>query len=183
MAEIHNNAFVAPGAIVVGNVTVEEDCGIWYHATVRAEHSFIVIGKGSNVQDNCVIHVSPGYPAVIGRQVTIGHGAIVHGSVIGDNSLIGMGAILMNGSRIGKNCIIGAGALVVGNTVIPDGSVVLGNPGKVRRQVTEEEIAKNRENAQHYVDEARRMSACVDGNCNRSDTCQGRPGAGCLNWV
>ena len=153
------SVFIAPGAIVLGNVTAEEDVGIWYHATVRGDRGSIVIGKGSNIQDNCVVHVDEGYPVEIGEYVTIGHGAIIHGSKIGDNSLIGMGAILMNGCAIGKNCIIGAGALITQNTIIPDNSLVLGNPGKIKRELTQEEIERNRQNAEFYVQEARDVKA------------------------
>lgn len=149
--------FIAPGAIVLGNVTLGEDVGIWYHATVRGDRASIVIGKGSNVQDNTVVHGDPEHPVVIGQNVTIGHSAVIHGCEIGDNSLIGMGAIIMNGAKIGKNCIVAAGALVTQNTQIPDNSLVLGNPGKVKREVTEEEIAANLRNAKVYVEEARHM--------------------------
>lgn len=152
---IHENTFIAPGAIVLGDVTIEEDCGIWYHATVRGDRAPIRIGRGSNVQDNCVVHVDAGYPVTIGQNVTVGHGAILHGCTIEDNTLIGMGAILLNGCHIGKNCIIAAGALITGNTVIPDNSLVMGNPGKIRREVTPEEIASNLRNAAFYVEEAR----------------------------
>lgn len=152
--KLAESVFIAPGAIVLGNVTVGEDVGIWYHATVRGDRAPIIIGKGSNIQDNCVVHVDEGYPVEIGENVTVGHGAIIHGSKIGDNSLIGMGAILLNGCVIGKNCIIGAGTLVTGNTVIPDNSLVLGNPGKIKRELTPEEIAGNLQNARFYVEEA-----------------------------
>ena len=152
---IHKTAFIAPGAIVLGDVTIEEDCGIWFHATIRADRAPIRMGRGSNIQDNCVVHVNEGCPVIIGENVTVGHGAIIHGCTIGDNSLIAMGAILLNGCHIGKNCIIGAGALVTQNTVIPDNSVVLGNPGKIKREVTEEEVTSNLKNALHYAEEAR----------------------------
>ena len=147
--------FIAPGAIVLGDVILGENVGIWYHATVRGDRSTIVIGKGSNVQDNAVVHVDAEHKVEIGENVTIGHSAIIHGCFIGDNSLIGMGAIIMNGARIGKNCIVGAGALVTQNMIIPDNSLVLGNPAKIKRQVTEEEIAANLRNAESYVQEAR----------------------------
>ena len=143
--QIHDTAFIAPGAVVLGDVTIGENSGIWYNAVVRGDRDSIVIGRESNIQDNAV---------EIGDHVTIGHGAIVHGCKIGDNTMIGMGAILMNGCKIGKNCIIGAGALVTQNVEIPDNSLVVGNPGKVKRAVTEEEIRWNLENAQLYVDEA-----------------------------
>ena len=140
--------------MVQGDVTIGENSGIWYNAVVRGDRDSIVIGKESNIQDNAVVHLGSGYPVEIGDHVTIGHGAIVHGCKIGDNTMIGMGAILMNGCKIGKNCIIGAGALVTQNVEIPDNSLVVGNPGKVKRAVTEEEIRWNLENAQLYVDEA-----------------------------
>ena len=134
--QIHDTAFIAPGAVVLGDVTIGENSGIWYNAVVRGDRDSIVIGKESNIQDNAVVHLGSGYPVEIGDHVTIGHGAIVHGC------------------KIGKNCIIGAGALVTQNVEIPDNSLVIGNPGKVKRAVTEEEIRWNLENAQLYVDEA-----------------------------
>lgn len=147
------SAYIAKNATVLGNVTISRDCSIWYHAVLRSIDAPITIGHSSNVQDNAVIHVDHDHPVSIGSYVTIGHGAIIHGCSVGDNSLIGMGAILLNGSKIGKNCIIGAGALIPQNKIIPDNSLVIGAPGKVVRQVTAEEIAQNRQNAESYVDE------------------------------
>ncbi len=155
--DIAKTAFIAPGAVVLGDVTVGENVGIWYHAVIRGDRGPIVIGQGSNVQDNCVIHVDREHFVQIGEHVTIGHGAIVHGAVIEDNSLIGMGAVLLNGSHIGKNCIVGAGALVTQNMVVPDNSLILGNPAQIKRQVTEEEIRSNLENAALYVQEAQEL--------------------------
>ena len=152
---MQETVFIAPGAIVLGDVTLGEDVGIWYHATVRGDRAPIVIGSRSNVQDNAVVHVDANYPVTIGQNVTIGHGAIIHGCEIGDNSLIGMGAIVMNGARIGKNCIVGAGALVTQGTIVPDNSLILGNPAKIKREVTPEEIASSLRNAEVYVEEAR----------------------------
>ena len=152
-----NGVFIAPGAIVLGDVTLGKDVGIWYHATVRGDRASIVIGNGSNVQDNAVVHVEPTHPVKIGNHVTIGHSAVIHGCEIGDNSLIGMGAIVMNGAKIGQNCIVAAGALVTQNAQIPDGSLVFGNPAKIKREVTQEEIAGNLHNAEVYVEEARQM--------------------------
>ena len=149
------NVFIAPGAVVLGDVHLEENVNIWYNATVRGDREPIRIGKGSNIQDNCVVHVDEGFPVTIGEYVTVGHGAILHGCTVGDNSLIGMGAILMNGCRIGKNCIVAAGTLVTQGTEIPDGSLVMGNPGKLKRAVTEVEIENSIKNAQLYVEEAR----------------------------
>lgn len=154
MSQISPSVYIAPGAVVLGNVTIGENASVWFHATVRADRERILIGSDSNIQDNCVIHVDEGFPVLIGNGVTVGHGAILHGCKIGDNSLIGMGAIVLNGAVIGKNCIIGAGALITQNTIIPDGSLVIGNPGKVSRMLTEKEILQNKENALHYVNEA-----------------------------
>ena len=149
--QIDPSVFVAKGAVVLGDVTIEKDCSIWYNATVRSTESYIKIGAGTNVQDNAVIHVGSKHPTIIGSYVTIGHGAIVHGCTVEDNALIGMGAIILNGAKIGKNCIIAAGALIPQNKEIPDNSLVIGSPGKIVRQVTEEEIKQNRKNAEHYI--------------------------------
>lgn len=153
--EIHPGAFIAPGAAIYGDVVIEDGCSVWFHAVVRGERAPVRIAEGSNVQDNCVVHVDQGFGVNIGKNVTIGHGTIVHGCRIGDNSLIGMGAILLNGCVIGKNCIVGAGALVTQNTIIPDYSLVIGSPAKVAREVTPEEAASNLSNARHYVQEGR----------------------------
>lgn len=156
---IENKVFIAPGAIVLGDVTLGEDVGIWYHATVRGDRAPIVIGDRSNIQDNAVVHVDADHGVKIGKNVTIGHSAVIHGCEIGDNSLIGMGAIIMNGARIGRNCIVGAGALVTQNTEVADNSLILGNPAKVKRAVTEEEIESSLRNAECYVEECRVMRA------------------------
>lgn len=153
--KIQESAYIAEGAIVRGEVTVGENSSIWFHATVRADREQIWIGEGSNIQDNAVVHVDAGFPVHIGNHVTIGHSAVIHGCKIEDNTLVGMGAIILNGARIGKNCVIGAGALVTQNTIIPDGSLVIGSPGKVVRQVTEQEIRSNMHNALEYVEESR----------------------------
>lgn len=150
------NVYIAPGAVVKGDVTIGAGSSVWYQTTIRTEHNAIVIGENTNIQDNCVLHVNKGEPMEIGNGVTVGHGAIVHGKKVGDNTLIGMGAILLNGSVIGANCIIGAGTLVTQNTVIPDNSLVIGQPGRVKREVSPEEIEANRINALHYVEDGRR---------------------------
>lgn len=148
------NVYIAPGAIVRGDVTIGDNSSIWFHTVVRAEAGSAVIGDNTNIQDNCVLHVDHGADIRIGSQVTIGHGAIVHGCTIHSNTLIGMGAIIMNHAVIGENCIIGAGALITQNTVIPDNSLVIGNPGKIIRPVTDEEKEDIRRNAAYYVEEA-----------------------------
>ena len=148
---IDPSVFIAPGAVILGDVTIEKNCSIWYNSTIRCIEAPILIREGSNIQDNAVIHVSHGQPVTIGSYVTIGHGAIIHGCTIEDSTLVGMGAIILNGAKIGKNCIIAAGALVTQGKEIPDNSLVMGSPGKVTRQVTPEEVEKNIKNAEHYI--------------------------------
>lgn len=148
------NVYIAPGAIVRGDVTLGDNSSVWFHAVVRAEAGSAVIGNDTNIQDNCVLHVDHGADIHIGSRVTIGHGAIIHGCTIKNDTLIGMGAIIMNHAVVGENCIIGAGALITQNTVIPDNSLVLGNPGKVIRSVTEDEKEHIRRNAAYYIEEA-----------------------------
>lgn len=164
MSKIASTVYEAAGSVVEGDVTIGEDCGLWYNAVVRGDEDSITIGKHTNVQDNATIHEDAGYPVKIGNGVTIGHNAIVHGCTIGDNSLIGMGAIVLDGAKIGKNCIIGAGALVTHNTEIPDGHMAFGSPAKVVRVCTDEEIAANKHNAKVYVDLAReaRTSSLIE---------------------
>lgn len=152
---ISESVFLAESAVVKGNVTIDEDCSIWHNVTIRANREQIVIGKGSNIQDNSVVHVDDEFPVSIGSHVTVGHGAILHGCCISDNSLIGMGAIILNGTKIGKNCIVGAGALITQNTIIKDNSLVIGNPAKIIRSVTPEEAAGNMRNALLYINEAK----------------------------
>ena len=130
--QIADSAFVAPTAVVIGNVTIGEDASVWYNATVRGDIAPITIGDRSNVQDNTVVHVNMDAPVVIGEDVTIGHSAIIHGTTIHDGSVIGMGAIIMSYSTIGSHCVVAAGALVTERTVVEDGSVMVGVPAKSR---------------------------------------------------
>jgi len=151
--KIHETARIARGAVVYGNVAMGEMSSIWYNAVVRGDQSTIDIGKYTNIQDNCTVHVDDDHGVKIGDYVTIGHGAIIHGCTIGNNCLIGMGAIILNGAVIEDNCIIGAGSLITQGKVIPEGSMVLGSPGKVIRSITEEERAHLLKNAMHYAKE------------------------------
>lgn len=148
---IHKTARIAQGAIVYGDVSVGEKSNIWYHAVVRGDSDSITIGKYSNVQDNCTVHVDTGHPVEIGDYVTIGHGAVVHGCKIGNRCLIGMGAIILNDAVIEDDCVIGAGALIAQGKTIPKGSLVVGNPGRVMRSVSEEEKQQVIDNALHYA--------------------------------
>lgn len=146
---------VAPGAHVIGDVTFAEDCTVWYNAVVRGDESPIRVGRLTNIQDNAVIHVSPHHATSIGDGVTVGHSAVVHGATVGDNTVIGMGAVVLNGARIGSNCIVAAGAVVPEGRKVHDGTIVYGNPARKLRDMTEEDIAANRENATAYLELAR----------------------------
>lgn len=153
---------IADNAVVVGDVRLGKDVGIWFGVTIRGDDSSIEIGDGTNVQDNSVVHVDVGAPHRIGRHCTVGHSVTLHGVEMGDYCLVGMGAVVLGGSRIGDYCIIGAGAVVPENATIPDRSLVVGVPGKVRRQVTAAEMAQLRWSAAHYVERARSYLAPED---------------------
>lgn len=147
-------AFVAENATVRGDVTVGKGSSIFFGAVVRTELVPITIGEDTNIQDNCILHTDAGFPLTVGSGCTIGHGTILHGCTVGDNTLIGMGTTVLNGAVIGRDCIVGAGSLVPQGMVIPDGSMAFGSPAKIRRPLTEEEIAYNRGTAALYCREA-----------------------------
>ena len=151
------DAWVAPDANVIGNVMLEAGSSVWFGCTLRGDNELIKVGKGSNVQENCVFHTDPGCPLTIGENCTIGHKVMLHGCTIGDNSLVGMGATILNGAKIGKNCLIGAGALITEGKVIPDGSLVMGAPGKVVRELDAAAIKGLEASALHYQDNMRRF--------------------------
>ena len=148
---IDDSAFIAPGAVLVGEVRVGAHSSVWYNAVLRADTAAITIGPRTNVQDGAVIHVDAGAPCSIGAGVTIGHRAVVHGALVEDDVLIGIGAIVLSGARIGHDCILGAGTLVTGHSVIPPRSLVLGLPGRVVRRLTDDEVASIRAAADRYV--------------------------------
>ena len=149
--EQKKKAHIASGAVIVGNVMLEEDVSVWYNAVLRGDSGTIRVGRGTNIQDNCVIHEE----TTIGEYCTIGHGAIVHGCTIGNNTMVGMGAIVLTGAVIGENCLIGAGALVTGKMNAPAGSLILGNPARVVKPVSDTQIAEIREDALNYIRLAR----------------------------
>jgi carbonic anhydrase/acetyltransferase-like protein (isoleucine patch superfamily) len=153
--------WVAPNANVIGDVTLEKNTSIWFNATLRGDIENIYVGEGSNVQDGSVLHTDPGCPLKVGRDVTIGHLVMLHGCTIGDNSLIGIGAVILNNAKIGKNCIIGAKTLITENKEIPDNSLVVGFPGKVIREVTDEEKKSVLENTKHYQDNWKNYSKSI----------------------
>lgn len=144
------DVFAADGARIIGDVTLESGSSVWYNAVLRGDSAPIVIGRGSNVQDNVSVHVDAGHGVEVGENVSIGHNAVVHGCSIGDGSLIGMGAVILSGAVIGKECLIAGGAVVIGGTEIPDGSLVAGVPAKVRRELDEQERADLIHNAEIY---------------------------------
>ena len=148
---MEKNVLIAPGAVVVGDVALAEDVNIWYGAVLRGDSGKITVGKGTNIQDNCVVHEE----TTIGEYCTVGHGAILHGCTVGDGCLIGMGAIVLNDAILGEGCLVGAGALVTGKTNAPAGSVLLGSPAKVVKTLSPEEIKAQRESALHYIAQAK----------------------------
>lgn len=147
--------FIAQSAQVIGTVTIAEDVNIWFGAVIRSDVATVSIGSRTNVQDNAVVHVSTGYPTQIGEDVTIGHGAIVHGCTVGNRVLIGMGSIVLDGAVIGDDTMIGAGSLIPPGKVIPPKSLVMGSPGKVIRSLSEDEIADLKASAERYVSYAK----------------------------
>ena len=150
--------WIAPSANVVGRVRLLKDASVWFGATLRGDNEWITIGEGSNVQDGSVLHTDPGAPLTIGKGVTIGHMAMLHGCEIGDGSLIGIGSIILNRTKIGRNCLIGANTLLTEGKDIPDNSVVMGAPGKVARQADEAVLAMLKYSAAHYVENWKRYA-------------------------
>ena len=155
--QIADDAWVAPGCHLIGDIVLEEKTSVWFGSTLRGDNERITVGAGTNVQENTVMDTDMGSPLIIGPGCTIGHKVMLHGCVIAENTLIGMGATILNGAVIGRNCLIGAGALITENKVIPDGSLVLGAPGKVVRELDAEAIAGLRLSALHYQENAARF--------------------------
>ncbi|WP_448720438.1 gamma carbonic anhydrase family protein [Microbacterium natoriense] len=158
---IADDAFVAEGARVVGEVSLAKGASVWYNAVLRADSAGISIGRDSNVQDNVSVHVDGGHPVIVGESVSIGHNAVVHGCRIGDGSLIGMGAVILSGAVIGPGCLIAGGAVVLGGTEVPEGSLVAGVPAKVRRVLSDEERAGLIANAEIYLEHVRTHAAAA----------------------
>jgi carbonic anhydrase/acetyltransferase-like protein (isoleucine patch superfamily) len=155
---MEKKVYLAPDAVITGDVSLGENVNIWYGAVLRGDSGKITVGRGTNIQEKCVLHEE----TTLGENCTIGHCAIVHGCTIGDNTLVGMGAIILDGAKIGKNCIVGAGALVTGKMDAPDGSVILGSPAKVVKEATAEQIEANRSSAQHYIQLAQKGLPTVE---------------------
>ncbi|MGH7536211.1 MAG: gamma carbonic anhydrase family protein [Gemmatimonadales bacterium] len=157
--DIHPTAFIAPGAVVLGDVTLGAHASVWYGCVLRGDMDRIVVGERTNLQDGTIVHVDGGRPALIGARVGVGHRAIVHGCVIEDDCLIGMGSVLLNGARIGTGSVVGAGAVVPEGMEVPPGSLVMGVPAKIARPVDDALRERIRGTWQHYVEEAARHRA------------------------
>jgi len=154
------SAFIEETAVVIGDVVIGEESSVWFHAVVRGDVHSIRIGRRTNIQDLSVLHVTHDtHPTVLGDDVTVGHHVVLHGCTIKDRVLVGMGALIMDGAVIGEDCVVGAGALVTERTIVPPKSLILGTPAKVKRQVTEAELAWIRESARNYVRYARQYLA------------------------
>ena len=168
------NYWIAGDANIIGNVVIGDQVSVWFGSTLRGDNEPIVIGEGSNVQENCVVHTDPGYPFHLGRNCTVGHKAMLHGCIIGDNSLIGMGATILNGARIGSNAVVGACSLVTEGKEFPDFSLLMGTPAKLVRRLTADEVAEFGAAAEHYRRNIplyrrhlRRLTGRTDGNFAR----------------
>ena len=153
------DAWVAPGARLMGRVELRKGASVWFNAVLRGDNEPIIVGADSNVQDGSVVHADPGFPATIGDHVTVGHLVMLHGCTVGDNTLIGMQAVVLNGAKIGRNCIVGAGALIAAGKVFPDNSLIVGSPARVLREVSPEQVEDIRRGSEHYVANARRFRA------------------------
>lgn len=154
--EMAADAWIADNAVVVGKVRLEAGASVWFGAVIRGDNELILIGEHSNVQDGAVMHTDPGSPLTLGKGVTVGHNAMLHGCTVGDYSLIGINAVVLNGAKIGKHCIIGANALIPEGKEIPDGSLVMGSPGKVVRELNDQQKKMIEAGAAHYVHNAQR---------------------------
>ena len=159
--------WIPPDATVIGDVQMAKDPSIWFHCTIRGDNEPIILGEGTNIQDNSVIHTDLGFGCTIGKFVTVGHMVMLHGCEIGDGTLIGIGSVILKGVKIGKNCIIGAKALITEGMVVPDGSMVLGMPGKIKKELSAEEQLIPSLNAHYYIANYKRYKAAL-GNGNDS---------------
>lgn len=147
--------WIAPDAVLIGDVRLAEDVGIWFGSVMRGDNEPVIIGARSNVQEQCVLHTDPGFPLNVGEECTVGHGAVLHGCSLDAGTMVGIRAVVLNGARIGKNCLIGAMTLVTRGTEIPDRSLVIGVPGRVQRELSDDEVAWISETAGRYVARAK----------------------------
>lgn len=157
--QLADDVYIAPNAVVIGDVVLAAEVSIWFGAVVRGDVERIVIGRGSNIQDNSVLHSDPGAPLTVGEMVTVGHMVTLHGCSIGDGTLIGMGASVLNNARIGRNCLVGAQALITEGKEYPDGMLIVGSPARAIRPLTAQELERIAGNRQRYIERARRYRA------------------------
>ncbi len=162
---IDEDSWVAQNATVIGSVILERDSSVWFNAIIRGDNDIIHIYEGSNIQDGCVLHTDSNLPLIVEQNVTVGHQVMLHGCHVEKESLIGMKAIVLDRARIGRNCLIGANTLITEGKQIPDGSVVMGAPGKVVRQITDDEITRIKNSANHYIENSKRYSKYLVEQC------------------
>lgn len=151
LPRLGKRVFIAPGASVIGDVELADDVGVWFQSTLRGDVEAIRVGAGSNVQDGAVLHTDPGHPCIIGKRVTVGHGAIVHGAQVGDGALIGMGAIVLTGAKVGEGAVVAAGTLVPEGKEIPPHHVAMGVPARLVRETSAEERRRSNDGVDHYI--------------------------------
>jgi carbonic anhydrase/acetyltransferase-like protein (isoleucine patch superfamily) len=154
--QLDTNVWIAPNATVIGDVRLAENVSIWWNAVLRGDNDPITIGAGTNIQDGSILHTDEGIPLTLGRDITVGHMVMLHGCTVGDGTLVGIKSVVLNGAVIGKHCLIGANTLIPEGKEIPDRSLVMGSPGKVIRELTDEQLARFARNAPHYVNNATR---------------------------
>lgn len=155
--DVAPSAFIAESANVIGKARIEANVSVWFDATIRGDNELITVGENSNVQEGCVLHTDPGFPLTIGRNVTVGHQAMLHGCTIGEGSLVGIQSVILNGAKIGRNCLVGAGALVTEGKEFPDNSLIIGSPAKAVRTLNADDVARMHGNTANYVDRGQRF--------------------------
>ncbi len=160
--QIDPQSWVAPNATIIGDVRLARNASIWWNATLRGDNAPISIGENSNIQDGSVLHTDEGIPLTIGRDVTVGHLVMLHGCTVGDGSLVGIGSVLLNRCAVGKECIVGANTLIPEGKIFPDRSLIVGSPGKVVRQLSDEEAARLAQSAAHYADNWQRYRSGLE---------------------
>lgn len=157
--DIDPSAYITDSANIIGKVRIEANASIWFDVTIRGDNELITVGENSNVQEGCILHTDPGYPLTIGKNVTVGHQAMLHGCSVGDGALIGIQAVILNGAKIGRNCLVGAGALITEGKEFPDNSLIIGSPAKAVRTLTEEAITDMHRNTDIYVQRGKLFKA------------------------
>ena len=162
LPQLDPSVWIAPNATVIGDVRLAANVSIWWGAVLRGDNDPITIGEGTNIQDGSILHTDDGIPITMGRNITVGHMVMLHGCTVGDGTLVGIKSVVLNGAVIGNNCLIGANTLIPEGKVIPDRSVVMGSPGKVVRELTDEQLARIARNAPHYVQNAQRYRTLLE---------------------